>query len=129
MGKKIYKKCKSLPIYFGYLEIIVAKSLANAVKQCPEYGITQEEDWDTFGGFAMCRRKKSGSKVYGIFLGPKCSVRGISHEANHIKNYIFKEIGYRPDLDNDEAESYLMGYITGEISDFYNKHKKKINKK
>jgi hypothetical protein len=43
----------------------------------------------------------------------------IGHEIIHIKNYIFNQIGARIDTENDEAEAYLVGWITGECFKFF----------
>lgn len=40
----------------------------------------------------------------------------IAHEAKHIVNFIFKEINYLIDMDNDEVECYLLGWVVSEIN-------------
>lgn len=35
----------------------------------------------------------------------------IAHEAVHIKNAIWRYIGYEPQRDNDEVDAYLVTYI------------------
>jgi hypothetical protein len=40
----------------------------------------------------------------------------LAHEANHAANYILKDRGIRGSRDNDEAASYLIGYIVKECS-------------
>lgn len=39
----------------------------------------------------------------------------IAHEAKHLVNKIFQDIGQELDLENDEAECYLLGWIVDEI--------------
>ena len=52
----------------------------------------------------------------------------IAHESTHVKNIIFKDIGQFPDLDNDEAEAYLMEWIVETVTNFYyNEDNKKAN--
>jgi hypothetical protein len=46
----------------------------------------------------------------------------IVHEANHIKNLIWRYIGYTPQPENDEVDSYLVAYIYNRIVDIYDKH-------
>lgn len=46
----------------------------------------------------------------------------VAHEAVHIKNCIWKHIGYRPQADNDEVDAYLVTYIYNKITDVYYKH-------
>lgn len=125
LKSKVYKKKIPVPIFFGDLEIIISKYLSDAALKCSEYNISTTGSLNDYGAFVMIRREKSGSKVYGVFLGPKCSAGLIAHEANHIKNYIFSEIGQKPDIHNDEVESYLIGWITNQICKFY-KGKEKL---
>jgi hypothetical protein len=46
----------------------------------------------------------------------------IVHEAGHIKNLIWKYIGYTPMVDNDEVDQYLQTYIYEQIIKCLNKH-------
>ena len=52
------------------------------------------------------------------------SKRGSSivHEAGHIKNAIWRYIGYTPMRDNDEVDQYLVTYIYNKIVDVFYKH-------
>lgn len=54
------------------------------------------------------------------------SKRGSSiiHEAEHIKNAIWRFIGYTPMRDNDEVDAYLLTYIYNKIVDVFYKHNK-----
>ena len=42
----------------------------------------------------------------------------IAHEIVHIVNSIFKRTGIELDVDNDEAQAYLTGYLMKEIDKF-----------
>jgi thiaminase len=44
----------------------------------------------------------------------------IAHESKHIVNLIFKEINYLIDMDNDEVECYLLGWVVNEINKVIN---------
>lgn len=52
------------------------------------------------------------------------SKRGSSivHEAGHVKNAIWRYIGYTPMRDNDEVDQYLVTYIYNKIVDVFYKH-------
>lgn len=39
----------------------------------------------------------------------------VAHEITHIVNFVFKRIGHKPDVDNDEPECYLTQYITNQF--------------
>lgn len=51
----------------------------------------------------------------------------IAHEAVHIKNAIWRYIGYEPQRDNDEVDAYLVTYIYSKIMEVYYKHDKAAN--
>ncbi len=51
----------------------------------------------------------------------------ITHEMNHVKNMVFETIGYEPDLENDEAESYYLNYLV-DTAYKYLEDKKLLNK-
>ena len=40
----------------------------------------------------------------------------IAHESEHIKNVIWRYIGYESQEDNDEVDAYLVGYIYNRIA-------------
>ena len=46
----------------------------------------------------------------------------IIHEAEHIKNSIWRYIGYTPQEDNDEVDAYLITYIYDKITSVFYKH-------
>lgn len=50
------------------------------------------------------------------------STDSIVHEAGHIKNNIWRYIGYEPMRDNDEVDQYLVAYIYNRIIEVYCKH-------
>lgn len=52
----------------------------------------------------------------------------IVHEAEHVKNAIWEFIGYSPQVDNDEVDSYLLTYIYIKILEVFKKHDKVVNK-
>ena len=43
-------------------------------------------------------------------------------EAEHIKNSIWRYIGYTPQEDNDEVDAYLITYIYDKITSVFYKH-------
>lgn len=44
------------------------------------------------------------------------------HESGHVKNLVWKYIGYTPQRDNDEVDQYLHQYLFEEIEKVINKH-------
>jgi hypothetical protein len=44
----------------------------------------------------------------------------IVHETVHLVNMIFQHTGIRPDLNNDELQAYLTGFIFDKINKYVN---------
>lgn len=44
------------------------------------------------------------------------------HECVHLKNAIWKYIGYKPIEDNDEVDAYLVQYLFNQVSKVVDKH-------
>lgn len=61
---------------------------------------------------------------YGASLVAVNSKRGSSiiHESEHIKNSIWRYIGYTPQENNDEVDAYLITYIYDKITSVFYKH-------
>lgn len=53
------------------------------------------------------------------------SDNSIIHEAEHIKNAIWRDIGYEPQRDNDEVDAYLIAYIVKRLYEVFFKHDSK----
>lgn len=59
---------------------------------------------------------------YNIIISESGNTPGtIAHECNHMLNSIFETIGYIPTLDNDEMQSYFLGWFVDTVHDFINK--------
>lgn len=46
----------------------------------------------------------------------------IAHEVVHLVNYIFKDRGVELDVDNDEPQAYLTGWLYNKIDNFLNQN-------
>lgn len=46
----------------------------------------------------------------------------VLHESGHVKNLVWKYIGYVPQIDNDEVDQYLHQYIFEKIEKIINNH-------
>lgn len=109
----------SVPIYGGWLFVRVCEDLQGAVD---DMGL----EFKARGFVALSHQRitKSGSRHYSILLTPKISKGCIAHESKHIVNMIFTHVDVRLDLQNDEAECYLLQWVfdTAEsVFDEYNK--------
>lgn len=86
-----------IPLYFERLKIVVTDTLEK-----PEY-----ESYVLF--------QKKGLVLH---IKPNASAGVIAHEAVHIANHVFKQCGIIPDLDNDEPQAYLIGWLVNQITKF-----------
>ena len=43
------------------------------------------------------------------------SIGTIAHECKHTINFLYKDLGVKLDIDNDEHECYLLGWLIDEI--------------
>lgn len=87
------------------------------------------DDWEELKGHIPDEIFKAPSRGVTIEYEGHCVVcctpkyaSSIVHEAGHIKNLIWKHIGYTPMVDNDEVDQYLHTYIYEQIKKILNKH-------
>lgn len=88
-------KTIKVPLYFHTLKINVTPQLKR-----PEFAA-----YVVFEGDRMI-----------LHIKPNCTPGIIAHEAVHMANYIFKQCYIQPDLDNDEPQAYLVGWLVNEIN-------------
>ena len=107
------KKKIEIPIYLGYLVIIVTDDFKKIIKK---YNIASSSDPNDHDYSAITFRlyKKRISNYYCV-LRKKASPGAIAHEAKHIVNKIFQDRGINLDIVNDENETYLLGWIVNQI--------------
>jgi len=115
------KKTFRIPIYFGKLIVVATDNLQAAAD-----GMALGFDTQGFGALASQRTTKNGLREYAILIGPNCTLKDVVHECVHVANFIMKFIGISPDLDNDEPQCYLVGWIFGCAASVFSKYE--INK-
>lgn len=87
------------------------------------------DNWEDLKGYIPEDIYKDSSRGVTIDYNDHCIVcctpkhaSSVVHEAGHIKNLIWKYIGYTPMRDNDEVDQYLHTYIYEQIMKSLNKH-------
>jgi hypothetical protein len=87
------------------------------------------DNWEDLKGYIPEDIYNEPSRGVTIDYNDHCTVcctpkhaSSIVHEAGHIKNLIWKYIGYIPMRDNDEVDQYLHTYIYEQIKKSLNKH-------
>lgn len=103
----ITRKSFRLPIYGVPYEIAFADSWEEAVKIDPDFPCFQSArtvwDDDTNLGLKM------------IFLGDSAGPSVCAHECVHLANRIWVVVGYKPDIENDEPDAYLVGHLMSAV--------------
>lgn len=102
-----------IPIYYGYLIIVVSDNFTAVAKK---YKI--QESVEHFGAFFYNFRNKNGIMEFMVCVPENVSNHLIAHEVVHIVNGIFIEKGIQLDRHNDEPQAYLTAWIFNEIEKF-----------
>lgn len=88
-------KTIEVPLYFERLKIVVTDTLPD-----PEH-----HSYVLFQKHAIA-----------LYIKPNVSAGVIAHESVHIVNYVFKRCHIALDIDNDEAQAYLTGWVVEQIT-------------
>lgn len=112
------KKIK-IPIYGGNLIIDVVESMEEGFKKyninCSSY------QYEAISIKLIIQ----GKREYIVLIKENASPGTIAHEAKHTVNNIFGHIGQDLDINNDEAECYLLGWIVNRIHEKLNDYRLK----
>ncbi len=115
----MYIKKVKIPIYFGYLKIIISES--------PEFKDVNEKFHtkadENYSAFTF--QDQNGD--YSITFPLDVKNSSICHECCHLTNMIFGHIGMKLDTNNDEAQCYLTGWIFEQVERVFNKYKEQKN--
>ena len=111
---KINKKTINIPIYGFKLTIIFNKNLDGVIKK---YKLTG--NFEDLGALTFESDLKYRHIIVAFNDASDLSI--VAHEIVHIKNYIFLRIGATVDLNNDEPEAYLTGWLFNQINDLLKK--------
>jgi hypothetical protein len=99
-----------IPIYFGTLIIIISEDYKEVASK---YRL--DLDVNCHGAFCWDKTSKDGYAEYYICIDKDVSNHLIAHEVVHLVNFIFKRIGVKLDIDNDEPQAYLTGWLFSQI--------------
>lgn len=110
-----YKRLK-VPIYNQVLHILICDDVEKEISEIRKVFPFDETDFN-FAGFA-----DYSSNGHYLFLLNKVNIKSkhfeygvIAHESFHITNFIFKRLGLKSDVNNDEAQAYLLTWIVEQI--------------
>ena len=117
----IHKSIK-VPLYNQRLQIIVCDDVEKEIDEVNKKFYTNCERFD-FAGYA-----EAVDNYHLILLNKKhlkdetSAISTIAHEALHITSFIFKRVGIIADVNNDEAQAYLLSWIVEQVYEQFKKH-------
>ena len=109
---RIIKHKVQIPLYRSHLIIICADDIEEVAKKYKVEGVSR----DLYDAYVF---RYKGNYVY--VQEPSVTYGVIAHEAKHIVNYLFADTGVKLDVENDEAECYLLGWLVDKIYEMINK--------
>ncbi len=102
-------------MYHQVLQIIVCDDVEKEIDQVNKKYPINTERFD-FAGYA------EGVDKYNLILLNKkylpdeaFAISTIAHEAFHVTNFISKRVGIKPNVNNDEAQAYLLSWIVEQV--------------
>lgn len=104
----------NIPIYNTILTIVISKNLDGVAEK-----FNLNTDLSKYSAITI--DNLDGSLV--VAFSDANRIKDIVHEVVHIKNYIFKNINQKLDVDNDEAEAYLTTWLFNYIYEFLKNNK------
>lgn len=105
----VTKKLIKVPIYDYKITIVVTDTLEEVRELYPSLD----------GEVRACVLE--GTNDATIIIPPN-SLECVVHECVHLKNCIWRYIGQKSDIDNDEVDAYLVEYLFNEVSKVTTKH-------
>lgn len=108
----ITKKIIKVPIFEFKLRVVVFDDTKEAIEWCPE--------WFKEGYSALTLEHIDCSKATIII--PSKYYGSTVHELEHVKNLIFKAKGIKPDINNDEVDAYLIGWLYEQVDKIVKRH-------
>ncbi|WP_374440543.1 hypothetical protein [Epilithonimonas sp.] len=100
----------NIPIYYGTL-ILIKDEDFTAVNKKYNHNIPE-----SYGAVSFENKEAKNFEYVVVMVNTNISL--IAHEAVHICNFIFKNVGIELDRNNDEPQAYLVGWIVDEIEKF-----------
>ena len=100
-----------IPIYGGTLIVIQKKDLSSVAKK---YSLEIKDDMSGFT-FTDLKTDDNGFPIYVIVFRGKTEPSIIAHECLHTTTAILRDIYAKLDMDNEEPQCYLLGWIVEKV--------------
>lgn len=121
-----------ISIYGGRLHIIISQDFEKDLEK-----LSKKYDRELFSDrydYVACTTSRQNHYLFILNIKnvPKKNfeaelINTITHECIHLCSFISKRLGLKLDIDNDEPQAYLGGWMAGEIYKNYLKFKNKFN--
>lgn len=104
---------KSIPIYYGYLRIVVTKNFKKAFKKLKvdDEGI----NLSNYGAFTGNDITEEGYFRYTVFIKPDIEPDLIAHEVVHLVNRFCIDHHIKLSRKKDENQAYITAWFVREI--------------
>ena len=116
----IYKRV-NIPLYHQTLHIAICDDVEKEISEVRKKFYANVDKFE-FAGYA-----EAEGKHHLILLNKKnlldeaFAFSTIAHEAFHITSFIMKRVGIHPDVNNDEAQAYLISWIVEQVYNVFKK--------
>jgi hypothetical protein len=115
-------KSIEVPLYYQRIQIIICDDAEKEIDQINKKYNTNISRFD-FSGYSEGCGKYNLIVLNKKYLKDELFAIGtIVHEAFHVTNFIMKRVGIHADVNNDEAQAYLLSWIVEQV---YKQYKKK----
>lgn len=110
----LYKKL-NIPFYSQKLHIIISDDVEKEIDNIRKKFYPNLQRYD-FSGYSQAVEQHHLILINIKHVKKEIDVIStICHEAFHITNFIMKRVGIDSDVNNDEAQAYLLSYIVEEV--------------
>ena len=117
-----YKRVK-VPIYEFTLHIILTEDCEQSIEEINKKFPFNPGSYE-FSGFSAYQGKHLLILLNGKHIvGEPFMASVVAHESLHTTHYIMKRVGIKSDVDNDEAQAYLLSWVVEQVYNLIIKHR------
>lgn len=122
------KKRIKVPIYGGLIDIVFTDEDTPYKAAIRHFNYNNPDLKKGYLAVTLSNDYTGGkyNNLFPIIFSKNIKQGSIPHEALHVVNYIFKRAGIELDLDNDEPQAYLLGWIVDQIYKVQEEFQKKL---
>lgn len=99
-----------IEMYEQNIDVVLCDDCANFSDTLIKKFDLKETDWN-FSGMIYTDSDKHHLVMLNSKFGHECLLSTIVHESFHLSSIVMGSVGIKPDLNNDEAQAYLLTYI------------------